>query len=378
MTKNNTAIVTHKSAKMRTESAPALPTTELTTTVPVPTEKLKYCEDTVKICVTVLRHLGSEMAMRQHLKIHPSTMCSWKKRHPEFADALMCAREDHLKYTLRNMTDTKLEAAKVWESYLRPQKRETITEVKTRAVDDNGDPLTVTRPIMKDGKQVVIDDVPQTEELGVWDIKTTKRIHWVEANLKVLQSFIATDNMDTFVLENLGKDYIDSAEDIIVQLLGKFVDLEEIKSVPQLLQHLLAPEIDILMLRKLQVINEAQLQAGHITHKQHNETAIATTKAAIDSNIKLEMKRKAPFGNKSYSEAAADYRNLTLSVVNIFREVLNAEPIDIETEAIIEKVYSEIRDRDAAGSIAGAVHRGEPAADTGSSSSSSRSKDGQS
>jgi len=340
---------------------PALPTTNFKTNVPVPTVPLKYCPDTVDICEKVVRQLGTELAAKQHLKVRSSTWANWKKRYPEFVSALLRAHEDHIKYTLRDIADVKLKAVKTWEQYLGPQKRETITEQKTRVEDADGNPITVSRPVKdKNGKKVLKDGETQMEEVEVYNVKTTKKTYWVEPNFKVLQSFIGTNNMDTFVLENLGKDYIDSAEDIIVQLLGKFVDLEEIKSVPEILQHLLAPEIDILMLRKLQIINEAQLQAGHITHKQYNETAIATTKAAIDSNIKLEMKRKAPFGNKSYSEAAADYRNLTINIVNVFRKVLNDDPSDIDTEAVVEKVYGAIRENYAAGEILGTILRGDP------------------
>ena len=363
--KDMTDIISNKDSQNITTTSesftPALQTTNFKTNVPVPTVPLKYCPDTVDICEKVVRQLGTELAAKQHLKVRSSTWANWKKRHPEFVSALLRAHEDHIKYTLRDIADVKLKAVKTWEQYLEPQKRETITELKTRVKDADGNPITVSRPVRdKNGKKVLKDGEPQMEEVGVYNVKTTKKTYWVEPNFKVLQSFIGTDNMDTFVLENLGKDYIDSAEDIIVQLLGKFVDLEEIKSVPELVKYLLAPEIDILMLRKLQVINESKMAAGHISQEQYNNTAIATTKAVIDANIKIETKRKAPFGNKSYSEVANDYRNVTLNVVNVFREVLNADPSDIDTEAVVKKVYEELRDRNAAGEILGAILRGDP------------------
>lgn len=354
-------LITQKPAKMREIHAEGLPSVKLITTVPVPTAKLKYCDETVNICVKVMRHLGTDLAVRKHLKIHPSTWDSWKLRNPEFAEALLCAREEHVKYTLRDHTDVKLEAVKAWENMVKPQKRVKSNKTWKQLEDEDGNPLTMKND---DG-----------EEVGVYEAHYTESTYWIEPNIRAIQQAIGTDNIDTFVLERLGAEYIDKTEDVIIQLLGSFVDLEEIKSAPEMFKYLLAPEIDILMLRKQQIINEARLMNREITHKEHTEIALAVSRAAIDAAIKLEMKRKTPFGNKSYSQVTADYRNLTLNIVNIFREVIDDDRID--RNKIIEKVYDALGERDAAGAILGAILRSEPER-TGSedTTDSDRPKDG--
>lgn len=361
MTNNNITERPQNTAIKKIRPQIILPTTKFITNVPAPTDKLKYCDETVEICGRTVRHLGSELAARLHLKVHRSTWSSWKNRYPEFADALLRGREEHVKYTLKDHTEVKLDAVRSWEKYLKPQKRVRTNKTWKQLEDKDGKPLTMQND--------------EGEEVGVFEAHYTETTYWIEPNLKVIAQAMGTENIDTFVLERLGTEYIDMTEDVIIQLLGKFVDLEEIKSAPEMFKYLLAPEIDILMLRKQQIVNESRLMNREITHKEHTEIALAVSKVAIDAAIKLEMKRKAPFGNNSYSQVTADYRNLTYNIVNIFREVIDDDRID--RNKIIEKVYDALGERDAAGAILGAILRSEPQR-TGSEdpTDSDRSKDG--
>lgn len=338
------------------------PTTNFITNVPVPTQSLKLCPETIQICETVLRHLGSESAARKHLNIRPSTWSTWKKRSCEFANALLRGREDHVKYTLKDHTGVKLTAVRTWEKMLTPQKRTKTRTVQKRLEDEDGNPLTVTR----DG-----------EEVGVYEATKTEDTYWIEPNLKAIQQAMGTDNIETFVLERFGTEYLDATKAIVVQMLGTMVETTEMKSAPEIMKHLLAPEVDIMMIRKMQVINEVRLETKEITNKEYSEIGLALTKAAIDANIKIEMKRKAPFGNKSYATVSADYRNLSHQIINVFREAI--EDDRIERDQIIDHIYTELRERDEAGSILGAIIRGEPKSiKTGSedTADSSRPEDG--
>jgi len=338
---------------------PALPTTNFKTNVSVPTVSLKYCPETIEICEKVVRHLGTELAAKQHLKVRSSTWANWKKRYPEFVSALQRGREEHVKYTLKDHTSIKLKAVRQWEKMIEPQRRVEKRTTRKRAEDANGDPLTITRQD-EDGNNV---------ELGVYDVTINEREYWVEPNARAIGQAMGADTIDKFVLERFGVEYLDVSRAIINQLLGKMIETDEVKNTPEIIDHLLSPKVDLTMIRKLQVINETRLIIGEITPEEYISVGTDLLKTSIDAGAKIEMRAKSPFGNKSYAEVTTDYRNLQHKMINVFREAVEDERID--RDKIIEHVYNELGQGNAAGEILGAIIRSEPERPEGKGSSNS-------